>query len=361
MKALTFRAVKQVCLTDAADPELMDDNDVIVKVMASAVCGSDLHVWHGRETGLDKGTIMGHELAGEIVAVGKGVKKYGVGRRVVSPFSTNCGHCFYCKIGLTCRCENGQLYGWREGGRGLHGAQAQYVRVPLADSTLLPIDDSHISYEAALLIGDVRATGYYCALQADIKPTGVYVVIGCGPVGLMAALAAVELGAHTVFALDNIPERLQTAAYFGAIPLNVAPQNGDNVENKATNYVQIIKEATQGRGADAVLEAVGSESAVKLAYELLRPGGIIASVGVHTTERFAFSPIEAYNKNVTFKIGRAPVRPLMPRLIEQTLQSDKDMTRIITHRFSLKDGEMAYRLFDSKQNGCIKAVLLPND
>lgn len=349
MKALTFQDIRQVLPTDTADPDLLHATDAIVKVMASAVCGSDLHVWHGRETGLDKGTIMGHELAGEVVAVGTSVKKLRVGQRVVSPFTTNCGQCFYCKIGLTCRCEQGQLYGWRQNGHGLHGAQAQYVRVPLADTTLLPLD-SHIDYETALLIGDVRATGYHCALQADIRPAGVYAVIGCGPVGLMAVLAAVEMGAQTVFAIDTVPERLSMSAYFGAKPLLATADNG---------YKERIKEATQGRGVDAVLEAVGSSATVKMAYELLRPGGIISSVGVHTCQQFAFSPIQAYDKNVTFKIGRAPVRPYMAELMNRSLQSDIDITRIITHRFSLQEGETAYSIFDNKEQGCIKAVLLP--
>lgn len=348
MKALVFESIKHIAHTTAPDPQILQPADAIVKVTVSAVCGSDLHVYHGRETGLDAGTIMGHEFAGEVVETGNQVRRLKVGDKVVSPFTTNCGHCYYCQIGLTCRCTQGQLYGWVQNNHGLHGAQAQYVRVPLADTTLLTFDAA-MPPEAALLVGDVRATGYYCAVQANIQPDGVYAVAGCGPVGLMAVIAAFELGAQQVFAIDTIPQRLQIAQTYGAIPININQQNA----------IEILKEATQGRGADAVLEAVGSNGAMRLAYQLLRPGGIISSVGVHTTETFAFSPIEAYDKNVTFKIGRAPARRYMPQLLESYFTSPYYASAIITHHFTLEQGAEAYRVFDAKEDGCIKAVLQP--
>ncbi len=349
MNALIFEGIQQVAYTTSApDPKIVQDNDVIVQVKVAAVCGSDLHVYHGRETGLDIGTVMGHEFVGEVVETGKQVRKLSVGDWVVSPFTTNCGHCFYCRIGLTCRCTQGQLYGWVQNGQGLHGAQAAYVRVPLADSTLLTFDPSVTSPEAALLIGDVRSTGYFCAVQADIQPDGVYAVIGCGPVGLMAVLAAKELGANTVYAIDTVPERLNIARSYGATALNATQQHAQ----------EVLKAATQGRGADAVMEAVGSPNAMQLAYQILRPGGIISSVGVHTTERFSFSPIEAYDKNVTFKIGRAPARQYMPQLLAADAISPYQSTAIITHRFHLNQGAEAYRIFDTKADGCIKAVLM---
>lgn len=348
MNALVFENIGHIAHTSVADPQILHPADAIVKVAVSAVCGSDLHVYHGRETGLDAGTVMGHEFAGQVVETGSNVRRIKAGDWVVSPFTTNCGQCYYCRIGLTCRCTQGQLYGWVQNGHGLHGAQAQYVRVPLADSTLLTFDAA-MPPEAALLVGDVRATGYYCAVQAGILPDGVYAVVGCGPVGLMAVIAAFELGAQQVFAIDTIEQRLQLAQQFGATPVNATLQNP----------TAVLHEATQGRGADAVLEAVGSANAMRLAYELLRPGGTISSVGVHTTETFAFSPIEAYDKNVTFKIGRAPARHFMPQLLNAYFTSPYNITDIITHRFSLQQGAEAYRIFDAKEDGCIKAVLLP--
>jgi 2-desacetyl-2-hydroxyethyl bacteriochlorophyllide A dehydrogenase len=346
VKALTFQAKQHIAYTDVADPDLLLPTDAIVKVLLTAVCGSDLHVYHARETGLDCGTVMGHEFVGEIVGLGKQVKQLRIGDRVVSPFTTNCGTCYYCRIGLTCRCTQGQLYGWVQGGKGLHGAQAQFVRVPLADSTLLKLD-THISLETALLIGDIRATGWHCAVQAGIAPDKVYAVVGCGPVGLMALIAAREQGANTVFALDTQPERLDLAKLYGGIPLSVEQHN----------WQEAIWAATDGRGVDAVLEAVGSHSAMLTAYNILRPGGVIASVGVHTSPTFAFSPIACYDKNITLKIGRAPVRHYMPELLAQALQSPFDTAPIITHRLPLSEGANAYQLFDEKREGCIKVVL----
>ncbi|MEM8895579.1 MAG: alcohol dehydrogenase catalytic domain-containing protein, partial [Bacteroidota bacterium] len=142
MKGITFQGVKQLAFEEAPDPTIQQPTDVIVKVDVTAICGSDLHVYRGLETGLDIGTIMGHEFLGEVVEVGSDIKLIQKGDTVVSPFTTSCGECYYCKIGLTCRCELGELYGWVSDGHGLHGAQAEYVRVPLADSTLMKIDPS---------------------------------------------------------------------------------------------------------------------------------------------------------------------------------------------------------------------------
>ncbi len=348
MKALVFEGKEAISYTTVADPSIISPTDAIVRVQLCAVCGSDLHVYHQSETGLDNGTVMGHEFAGDIVAIGSNVRLLKIGDQVVSPFTTNCGTCYYCKIGLTCRCTQGQLYGWVEKGKGLHGAQAQYVRVPLADTTLVKYDPS-IPIEIALLTGDIRATGYHCATQANIQPNGVYVVVGCGPVGLMCIIAAFELGAEQVYAIDTLTERLNLAKHYGAMPINATQ----------TDAVAILKDATNGHGADGVLEAVGSPQAMQLAYNLLRPGGTLSSVGVHTTKQFSFSPIDAYDKNITLRMGRAPARHYMQQLLNNSTQTLFDPSLIITHRFALAQGAAAYQLFDTKQQGCIKAVLSP--
>lgn len=348
MKAITFQDKQKLKYEDIADPRILDGGDAIIKVHIAGVCGSDLHVYHARETGLDCGTAMGHEFVGEIIEVGKTVRHFKRGDVVLSPFTTNCGVCYYCSIGLTCRCEQNQLYGWVQEGEGLHGGQAEYVRVPMADASLMLLKEG-VSAKAGLLLGDNFSTGYYCAEEAGVQPGGTYVVLGCGSVGLMAVLSLKMLGAERIYAIDAIPDRLQKAEEFGAKTLNF----------KTTDIVAQIKEATQGRGADAVLEIVGSPKAARLAMDLLRLGGTISTVGVHTSQHFSFSPIEAYDKNLTFKIGRCPARHYMSKLMEKARTYDEQISSVITHDFSLKEGVEAYRIFDKKEDGCIKAVLIP--
>ncbi|MDX1388740.1 MAG: alcohol dehydrogenase family protein [Acidobacteriota bacterium] len=348
MRALTFQGKKTIRIEQVPDPEIREPTDVIVRVGLTAICGSDMHVYHGRESGLDNGTIMGHEFVGEVVETGSGVTTLAQGARVVSPFTTSCGRCYFCTIGLTARCVSGQLYGWVEKGEGLHGAQAEYVRVPMADSTLLPIPEG-LSDDEALLAGDVLSTGYFCAQMAGVGPDGVYAIVGCGPVGLMAAVASRELGAGRLFAVDRVPERLGLAGSFGATPVDAG----------AEDPVAVIRDATEGRGVDAVLEAVGSPSAGKLAYDLVRPGGTISVVGVHNEDGFAFSPADAYDKNLTYRVGRCPARHIMPQVMPLLEERKYDVTAILSHRWPLERGAEGYVLFDEKKDGCTKIALLP--
>jgi len=347
MQALTFGGKEIISYNTVSDPELLDPSDVIVKITMASICGSDLHVYHGRETGLDFGTVMGHEFTGIVEEAGSGVKKFKKGAKVLSPFTTSCGECFYCRIGLTCRCEKGNLFGWVHNGHGLHGAQAGFIRVPMADTTLLPLS-ADLDARKGLLLGDVFSTGYFCADSAGIKPDGVYAVIGCGPVGLMTILAAKHLGAETLFAVDIIPERLAMAEKFGAIPLNAS----------LTDVKEEILNSTSRRGADAVMEVVGSDKSLKLAIDLIRPGGIISSVGVHTANNFSFSPGEAYDKNLIYKSGRCPARFYSEKLLREEVPQRYPIEDIITHQFSLLQGAKAYEVFDKKMDNCIKAVLL---
>ncbi|MFQ5652528.1 MAG: alcohol dehydrogenase family protein [bacterium] len=348
MRALTFHGKTTLHYEQVADPGIEKPDDVIVKVHLAAICGSDLHPYHEREQGLDHGTVMGHEFVGEIVAVGQQVSRLKQGMEVISPFTTNCGTCFYCRAGLTSRCLHGQLFGWVHEGKGLRGCQAEYVRVPLAESTLLELPEG-VSAEEGLLLGDIFSTGYFCADIAEIKPDGVYAVVGCGPVGLLAIIGARELGGERIYAIDAIAERLRLAERFGAIAVNFKEQDP----------VTILKNATEGRGADAVLEVVGSAAAARTAVDLLRPGGIISTVGVHTEDRLAFSPVEAYDKNLTYKVGRCPARHTMEKLIPVVQQKKYDLSAVFSHRFALEEGVEAYRIFDQKVDGCIKVILRP--
>ena len=348
MQALTFGGIETILHLTVPDPVILQPDDAIVQITMAGICGSDLHVYHGRETGLDEGTVMGHELVGIVVEKGNGVKKFHKGSRVLSPFTTSCGECYYCLIGLTCRCEKGNLFGWVQHGQGLHGAQANYIRVPMADSTLISLSND-LSEEKGLLLGDIFSTGYFCADNAGINENGVYVVIGCGPVGLMTVVAAKHLNAGKLFAIDYIPERLEQAKEFGAVPLNP----------KLINVKEQILSATNGRGADAVMEVVGSPDALRLAIDLVRPGGTISSVGVHSAKSFSFSPGEAYDKNLVYKIGRCPAHYYAEKLLREEIVQRYAIENIITHRFALTDGARAYDMFDKKMNNCIKPVLLP--
>jgi threonine dehydrogenase-like Zn-dependent dehydrogenase len=348
MRALTWHGLRDLRVETVPDPALLAPTDAIVAVSLAAICGSDLHVWHGRETGLDTGTVMGHEFLGEVVEVGREVARLARGDRVVSPFTTSCGACFYCAHGLPARCTSGQLFGWVERGAGLHGGQAELVRVPLADTTLCPVP-ALLAPEAGLLLGDVLATGWHAAVMGGVSPGAVCAVVGCGPVGLMAVIAARELGAERIFALDTVPERLALATRFGATPVN----------RKEGDPVAIIRQATEGRGADAVLEAVGSPEASTVAFALTRPGGTLAAVGVHHEAVFPFSPGAAYDKNLTYRIGRCPVRHYMERLLPVAERRQNELAALFTHRIPLEQGPAGYRIFDTKAEGCIKVALHP--
>lgn len=348
MKALVFRGIEKIEYESVADPQIGQPTDVVIKTKCCAICGSDLHVYHGREVGLDVRTCMGHEFAGEVVEVGREVKSLRKGDLVISPFSVSCGECFYCRIGLTSRCVRSQLFGWVENGIGLHGGQAEYVRVPLADSSLIKLPGG-VSIEEGVLAGDIISTGFYSAKKAQIHPRGVYVVIGCGPVGLMAILGARTCGADKIYAVDREPVRLQMAAKFGATP----------IDTSRVDAVSLIQDASEGRGADAVLEAIGSEFSLQLSYQLVRPGGIISSVGVCNDKFLPFSPVQAYNKNLTYITGRCPARAMMPEILKLIQEKKFSFTDIITHRMSLKNGAEGYQLFAAKQDNCLKVLLTP--
>ncbi|HEX8059372.1 MAG TPA: alcohol dehydrogenase family protein [Cyclobacteriaceae bacterium] len=348
MKALTFTGFQNISYETIADPAIISDSDAIVKVKQCAICGSDLHVFYGREQGIDNHTAMGHEFSGEVVEVGRDVRILKKGDLVMSPFTTSCGKCFYCARGLTCRCVNSQFFGWVEHGQGLHGGQSEYIRVPMADTTLVKIPEGIITDEA-LMMGDILSTGFYCAKQANTKPGETHVVIGCGPVGLMAVIGARHYGSDKLFAVDTIPERLAMAEKFGAITIDASKEDA----------VEKIKEATDGRGADAVMEAVGSSGAGKLAYDLIRPGGIISVVGVCNDPHLSFTPVQAYNKNLTYTVGRCPARAMIDELTPFVQTKKVDFTSIITHRMKLSEGVKGYDIFANKKDNCLKVVLEP--
>ena len=339
-----FHAPQTVAWSEVADPRIEQPNDAIVSVEVAGLCGSDLHPYFGREVGLDPGTVMGHEFVGRVLDVGAAVQTVRPGDRVYAPFSTSCGRCPACASGLTSRCERGQLFGWRSDGVGLHGGQAERVRVPLADGTLKPVPDG-LSSDAALLLGDNFSTACFCADLAAIDPDGVTVIIGSGSVGLLGILAAQMAGARHIVAVDPVPERRARAAKLGAVVAEPGPEVSSAVAALGGS-----------RGADSVMEFVGLPGAQRLAWEVLRPGGVMAVIGCHSAPTFAFSPAEAYDKNLTYRTGRCPARAYMDRLTDRVVREMSHIAGVVTHRFAPQDCVRAYDVFAHQRDGCVKAV-----
>ncbi|MCY2957305.1 MAG: alcohol dehydrogenase catalytic domain-containing protein [Planctomycetota bacterium] len=348
MQAVTFLAPFRVTCESVPEPLILRDTDAIVRVELAAICGSDLHVYRGIEQGLDQGTVLGHEFLGTVVEAGALVRLHRPGARVVSPFSVNCGACFFCERGLTSRCVDSQLFGWVQNGRGLQGGQAEYVRVPYADASLVAAPQD-VPAEQAMLAGDVLATGFHAADQGDIKPGSVVVVLGLGPVGLCALLGARDLGATTIFAVDRLPERLELAARHGGMPLLLGRDD----------IAQIVRKATDGRGADVVLEVAGHPDATRLAWELVRCGGTISAPGVHNESQFAITPGQIYDKNLTYRSGRAPVRAYMDRMLSRLRRGDLDLAPLFSHRMTFAEAKRGYEIFEQKLERCTKVLLQP--
>ncbi len=348
MKAITFRGVETLAFESVPDPTILEPGDAVIRVRAAGICGSDLHPYFGRERGLDVGTVMGHELLGDVVEVGGDVRAFGVGDRVVAPFSTSCGRCFYCRSGLTARCEEGQLFGWVQEGRGLHGAQAELVRVPLADGTLVTVPEG-LDDAVALLAGDILSTARFGVDLAGIAAGDLVVVVGCGPVGLLAVLAALERGAREVVAVDRVPSRLEMARDFGATPAHF----------EQDDPLALVHERSEGRGADAAIEAVGSPEATRLAADLLRLGGSLAALGVHTEPHLALTPGEIYDRNLRYASGRCPARHYLPGSLELARRDAALIGVLVSHRLPLAEGVEAYRRFAAREAGWNKVVLAP--
>ncbi|CAF1158756.1 unnamed protein product [Adineta ricciae] len=314
MQAVVFKGVQKIVVEDRPIPICKDPTDVVIKVHVTALCGSDLHVYRGHETTSETDFIMasGHEFFGEIIEIGMDVTQFKIGDRVVVPFSTSCGTCFYCKKALTSRCEHSRLFG----SPSLNGGQAEYVRIPFADSTAVQVPTG-ISDDLMVLMGDIFPTGYFAAKNAWTllsekerqDPNLIVVVVGCGPVGLCAITAACERF-PIVYAIDSVEERLEEAKKHGAIPVNL---NNDPIN--------VIKRATDGRGADAVLEIVGHANALQLAYDLIRPWGVIASVGVQL-DAFPFTGPAAYDKNVVYSVSSSQDQRLNDNIASMPLTTE---------------------------------------
>jgi 2-desacetyl-2-hydroxyethyl bacteriochlorophyllide A dehydrogenase len=353
MKAIVLEEINRVALKDVHDPVLQESTDVVVRVTTAGVCGSDLHIVQGRDPGIQMGTIMGHEFIGVVEQAGSDVKNIKPGARVLSPFTINCGECFYCRRNIPARCVKSFCFGFvSEDGNGLQGSQAEYVRVPLAATTLLKLPDrrndgSLLQDEEVLFLGDIFSTAYSTAEGASIQKGDTVVIIGCGPVGLLCIVAARLFGPANVIAVDSIDYRLEKAKELGSTTIQ---PNADSVRNLVNNL-------TDGRGADAVLEAVGHPSALDLAIHVMRPGGVISIAGYHTQNTYPFPIQKAYTKNLTLRIGRCNARKYMDKLLPLVLENRLPLTSIITHRLSLEEGVRGYDLFANRADNAIKVLL----
>jgi len=345
MKALTFRSVGEVKVTDVPKPGIKGSGEALVKVTLGAVCGSDLHILHGR-TPMNEGAVLGHEYVGVIQEVGSEVKRFKPGDRVVSSFFTSCGHCSFCRKGWFNQCVNKATFGHGEYFGGLGGGQSEYVVVPLADHTMEPIP-AGVTDEQAIFVGDILSTGFFAAERAEIKAGDVVAVIGAGPVGLMALMSAQLFGPARVFIVDMVDSRLELAQELGGIPINAG-------EGRP---VEAVQSQTGGIGADASIECVGLLSAVDTAIQCVRGGGTISMVGVPSAAQGEFPYLHMWLKSLTFRSGWANVqaymRPLLDLIASGRLQPDA----IISHRMKLEEAEEAYRIFDARE--ATKIVLTP--
>ncbi|KAF1999799.1 GroES-like protein [Amniculicola lignicola CBS 123094] len=337
MKAVVFKGPGKVVVEDRPIPRIKDAGDIIVKVEKTALCGSELHVYRGHQPSATD-FIMGHEFTGRIEEVGPGVRDLKKGDRIVCPFTVSCGACFYCKRGFSSRCAQSLLFG----SPGLDGAQAEYVRVPLAESTVMKAPED-IKDDALVLMADIFPTGYFAVQNAfkdfsqeEIEESTV-VLIGCGPVALCALVNLVDFKPKHILAVDSVPDRLALAKSLGAEPWNFQTDR-EGLDKR-------VKELTDGRGADVVVEVVGLGPALKMGFELLRPWGVISSVGVHNGP-IPWAGNEAYGKNLRVQMGRCPVRSIFPMALEKLKQTQHLLGFMADKIMPLTEAVEGYDLFD---------------
>ncbi|OWT69045.1 MULTISPECIES: zinc-dependent alcohol dehydrogenase [unclassified Achromobacter] len=389
MKALRWHGKKDIRCDNVEDPGIEEPRDAIVRVSACAICGSDLHLFDGFMPGMKHGDIMGHEFMGEVVETGTAVKTLTKGDRVVVPFTIACGECEQCRAGNFSVCERTNrnakeaakvfghstagLFGYSHLTGGYAGGQAEYVRVPYADTTHVKVPDS-LSDEQVLFLGDIFPTGWQAAVNCDIQSTDTVAIWGAGPVGQMAIRSALLLGAGRVVVIDRVAERLAMARAAGAITINFDEES----------VVDRLNDLTQGKGPEKCIDAVGMEShasrsldsmldrakqAVMLETDrphvlremiyVCRPAGILSVPGVYGgfIDKIPFGA--AMNKGLTWRMGQTHVRRWADDLLKRIEDGQIDPSFVITHRAKLEDGPDLYKTFRDKDDGCIKVVLTP--
>jgi threonine dehydrogenase-like Zn-dependent dehydrogenase len=388
VKALCWYGQHDVRVKEVDEPQLLNPRDAIVRVTATTICGSDLHLYDGHMPSMEPGDILGHEFVGEVAALGSAVTTLEVGDRVVVPFAIACGGCFYCKASLTSLCDNSNpnaaaadaLYGFSGSGLfgyshlfgGYAGGQAEYVRVPFADFGPVKIP-AKLTDEQALFLSDIFPTGYMAAENCAIQPGATVAVWGCGPVGQFAIRSALHLGAERVIAIDRVGARLAMAAGIGAEVIDFASE-----DVKAR-----LVEMTAGRGPDACIDAVGLEAygksfdalydrlkttvmlamdrptVLRQAIQACRKGGTVSIPGVYGGLLDRIPVGSAFAKGLTLRMGQTHVHRYMRPLMALVETGVIDPTFVITHILCLDDAPDVYELFKRKEDGCVKVVLKP--
>jgi threonine dehydrogenase-like Zn-dependent dehydrogenase len=389
MKALTWHGKHDIRCETVPDPKILHAQDAIIKVTACAICGSDLHIFDGMIPSMESGDIVGHETMGEVVELGAEAKNLKVGDRVVVPFTISCGECFFCKRGFYSGCERSNpnkqkaekmwghspagLFGYSHILGGFAGGQAEYMRVPYANVGPIKVPNG-LSDEQVLFLSDIFPTGYMAADFCNLKGGENVAIWGCGPVGQFAIRSAFLLGAERVIAIDTVPERLALAKEAGAITLDF----------KKEDIYDRINELTQGRGADACIDAVGTEAdsgsgfdavidrvkvatfmgtdrpyVLRQAIQCCRNFGVVSIVGVYGGFVDKIPMGSAINRGLTFKMAQTPVQHYLPKLLKLIEEGKIDPSFVITHRASLEQGPELYKTFRDKQDGCIKVVMKP--
>jgi len=373
MQALTYQGKDHVEVKNVEAPKIQRGDDMIVRITATGICGSDLHLYKNGIP-LSEDYIIGHEPMGIVEEVGPEVKNVKKGDRVVIPFNVGCGDCFYCNNQMESQCDNsnphsdnGSLFGYSEQFGNYPGGQAEYLRVPYADFTSFVVpESSELEDESVLFLSDVVPTAYWSVEHSGVKQDDTVVILGAGPIGLMAQKFAWIKGAKRVISIDHVPHRLEHA------------KRTNNVETY--NFKEhdeiggFLHQSTQG-GADVVIDCVGMDGSVAssdhgpsndqnispiiTASESVRKFGTIQLTGVYGINADNFPIGDLFGRNVSLKMGQAPVIHLMPELYNMIENNEFDPTDIITHKMDLKDAPEAYDIFDKKSDNNIKVVLKP--
>ncbi len=344
MRAVTFQAPGVVSVEERPSPELIDGEDAIVRIEATGVCGSDLHIYHGRVQ-IEPGFTIGHEYVGTVLAIGDAVTRIAVGDRVLGCFQTACGVCFFCRRGDYHRCVQSRTFGHGAGLGGLQGTQADEALVPHANLVLRRVPEG-MNSDVALFAGDVMGTGFHAIVESGFQPGDVVAVLGLGPVGLCAVQAAKALGAAHVVAVDSVPERLGVAASFGAEAVHLGEQDAR----------ALVRAATEGRGADVCVDAVGDAKVLDSAIRLTRACGSIQCVGVYA-ERTEVHMGLLWLKSLTLRGGQANVLGHVDRVLSLLAAGVLDPTALVTRHMKLDDAPEAYAVYDRRE--ALKIVLTP--
>jgi 2-desacetyl-2-hydroxyethyl bacteriochlorophyllide A dehydrogenase len=343
MRAVTYEAPGEVHVSDRPEPELQDAGDAIVQIQASGICGSDLHIYHGRVQ-IEPGFTIGHEFVGTVLAAGARVRSVAPGDRVLGCYHSACGTCFFCLRGIYHKCDAMRTFGHGKLLGSLPGTQADQALVPNADLTLRRVPDG-VTDDVALFAGDVMGTGYHAIVEAGVKPGDSVAVLGLGPVGLCAVQVAVAAGAGPVFAIDSVPARLEVARTFGATAVHLTEDSPREAIRTGTRH-----------GVDVAVDAVGHPQALDLALRLARKAGTVFAIGVYAEPCQVHMGL-VWIKALTLRSGHANVIGHVDRVLTMLASGALDPAPLVTHHLPLEDAPEAYAIYDRRE--ALKIVLQP--